>query len=312
MKFEALKSKQRGVILSTDICADCDDVGAVALLHVYSKEYGFPILGMINSSSQELGTRTLYALNRYVGRGDIPLGEWRGEPIFSDPALSCYTGVIAERFGQNAPRGCESTSLYRRLLSEADEDSVIIITIGAFNDLAALMESHSDEHSPLSGIELIAKKVHHVVSMACRDGAREFNVRHAPNAARLVLERSPCPIYISEFSVGKTVITGFDPSAGTEENPYFLSYKLYPYYGECQDASFDLTAVQFAVLGEGELYSLSEPRGIRFFSAEGSPDGVLDATEFTDDADGRIRLIRKNADDKKIASEICRELSRIL
>ncbi len=312
MKFEALKNKSRGVILSTDICADCDDVGAIALLHVYSKEYVFPILGMINSSSAELGTKTLYALNRYVGRGDIPLGEWRGEPIFSDPTLSCYTGVIAEKFGQDAPKGCESTCLYRKLLSEADDDSVIIITIGAFNDLAALMESQGDDLSPLSGLELMAKKVHHVVSMACRDGAREFNVRHAPNAARLVLERLPCPVYISDFSVGKTVITGFDPEVGSEENPYFLSYKLYPYYCECKDASFDLTAVQFAVLGEGELYSLSEPQDIRFFSTKDSPKGVSDATEFTSDPNGRIRLIKKNADDGKIASEINRKLAKIL
>ena len=312
MCFEALSDKKRGVILSTDICADCDDVGAVALLHAYSKEYGFPILGMINSSSSDLGTKTLYALNLHAESGDIPLGQWRGEPIFDDPTLSCYTGIIAEKFGQGAPKGYDSTYLYRRLLSEAADGSVVIITIGAFNDLYALMESQGDELSPLSGEELIKKKVHHVVSMACRDGAREFNVRHAPAAAKLVLESLPCPIYISEFFVGKTVITGFDPELNAVDNPYFLSYMLYPYYDRCKDASFDLTAVQFAVLGVGDLYSLSGPCGVRFFATKDSPDGIADATSFSDEEGGHVYLIKKAASDDMIASEINRQLAKII
>ena len=80
MNFEALCDKARGVILSTDIGPDCDDVGAIALLHLYSKKFGFPILGMINCTTNDNGTKTLYALNKQVGCSDIPLGRWHGEP----------------------------------------------------------------------------------------------------------------------------------------------------------------------------------------------------------------------------------------
>ena len=39
------------VILDTDIGPDCDDVGALAVLISYAKEYGFPILGVCNCTS---------------------------------------------------------------------------------------------------------------------------------------------------------------------------------------------------------------------------------------------------------------------
>ena len=312
MCFEALKDKPRGVILSTDIGPDCDDAGAIALLHEYSKIYGFPLLGMINCTTNPNGTKTLYALNEFVGRGDIPLGQWMGEPLFETAETSHYTAEIAARFGRGAPAPDESTRLYRRLLTKAEDDSVVIVTIGMFTDLSALLASGPDDISELSGAELIKKKVAYTVSMATNNMNREFNIRYAPDAARHVLENMPCDIYLSDFWVGKSVNTGFDPTADKKSNPYYEAYRLYPYNAPLQNASFDLTAVQFAVLGTGELYRLGARGNLRFFESEKSPAGVCDATEFLPNDAGNKILIAKNCTDEVIARSINEILSRIL
>ena len=312
MIFEALKDKPRGVIISTDIGPDCDDAGAIALLHEYSKEYSFPILGMINCTTNPNGTRTLYALNKFVEKSDIPLGQWGGEPLFESADSSHYTAEIAERFGAGAPTPEDSTVLYRRLLSEAEDDSVVIITIGMFTDLSALLTSDPDGISDLTGAQLVEKKVAYVVSMATNNMTREFNIRWAPDAARRVLEDIPCDMYIADFWLGKRVNTGFDPEADKRDNPYYEAYRLYPYNAPLQNASFDLVAVQFAVLGEGELYKLGDRGRLHFFECDKSPEGVCDATEFLSDKDGRLTLIAKASTDEALAASINEVLARIL
>ena len=312
MNFEALCDKARGVILSTDIGPDCDDVGAIALLHLYSKKYGFPILGMINCTTNDNGTKTLYALNKQVGCFDIPLGRWSGEPLFEKPESSNYTAQIAETFGAEAPDAEDSTALYRRLLSSAEDDGVIIITIGMLTDLSDLLKSAADDLSELSGVELVRRKVHAVVTMATRDLEREFNIRCAPLAARCALDLLPCDVYISDFELSRAIITGFDPSADRRDNPYYEAYRLYPHYAPLKNASWDLTTVQFAVLGEGDLYGIGERGHLRFFEAEKSPVGVADATEFIPDEEGKVIMITKRSSNEDLVTSIEDELEKIL
>ena len=59
-----------------------------------------------------------------------------------------------------------AVALYRRLLSGQPDGSVTIVSTGFFTNLAALLDSEADEFSPLSGRELIARKVRQVSAMA--------------------------------------------------------------------------------------------------------------------------------------------------
>ena len=67
------------IILDTDICPDCDDAGAVALLHVLSSKGEATILGMGCCTSNPWGAPCLDALNTYCGRSEIPVGTYKGE-----------------------------------------------------------------------------------------------------------------------------------------------------------------------------------------------------------------------------------------
>ncbi len=310
--FEALKDTPRAVILDTDIGPDCDDVGAVVTLIHYAKQYGFPILGVCNCTSNRGGTGTVDAIFRHCGMPTPSLGQWSGPDFLTAPAHRRYNEPVADKFSPAYHDGTlkaeDEVTFYRRLLANAPDDGVIIITIGMFNDLAALLKSGADAYSPLSGAELVRAKVNCLVSMATiLPQGRECNVVEDYKAAQTVFEGWPTAVYLSDFHIGFQIITGYshitDPAA-IEASPLTLSYHLYT-AGRPENvgnnSSYDLTAVQFAVLGEGELYGLDAPGRLEFF--EEVPN-LPDATRFIPDENGRFRCMIKRVPDGVIADSL--------
>ena len=57
----------------------------------------------------------------------------------------------------------EATAAYRKVLSEADDHSVVISAIGFATNLAALLQTSPDDYSSLNGYDLVALKVKQVV-----------------------------------------------------------------------------------------------------------------------------------------------------
>ncbi len=309
--FESLSQKKRAVILDTDIGPDCDDVGAIVTLLHYANEYHFPIAGICNCTSNMAGTGSIDAICRHCGVETPPLGQWSHPGFMDAPACHKYNDAIAEKFSPAYRDGTlrveDEVTFYRRLLAKAADDSIMIITIGMFNDLAALLASPADEISPLSGLELIKAKVNCVVSMATiLPQGREFNVVEDAKAAEFVFADWPTPIYLSDFHVGFRVVTGYaditDPAV-IEASPLPLSYHLYTQNGD--NASYDLTAVQFAVLGEGEFYELGETGRLEFFD---EVPGLVDATRFIPDETGKFRCMVKRVEDNVIADSLNRIL----
>ena len=67
---------QTKVILDTDIGSDCDDAGAIAVLHKLADKGEVEILGIIYSSGKnKYGIGVCDAINTYYGRGDLLLGQ---------------------------------------------------------------------------------------------------------------------------------------------------------------------------------------------------------------------------------------------
>ena len=313
MIFESLKQTPRAVILDTDIGPDCDDVGALATLISYSKELKLPIAGICNCTSSIFGSAALDALCHYCGYGEIPLGAYSKEGFLDEERHRKYNRYLAERFSKSYREGTlkplPHVAFYRKLLSEARDGGVIIVTIGMFNCLSELLDSQADEYSPLSGKELVAKKVYAVVSMAARyPEGREFNVFCDFPAAKNVFENCPVPMFLSDFNLGHSIHTGFSPDAedAQENNPIFKSYQLYtkdnPNKENYRNPSYDLTAVQFACEGEGEIYGLTAAGRLEFYNANPEKYPHADATRFVEDPHGRIRFMTKKISDAKIAA----------
>ncbi len=319
--FESLKSKPRTVILDTDIGPDCDDVGALAVLFSYANELHFQIGGICNCTANLHGTATLDALCSYCGFGNIPLGMCSDPNFMASEKYEKYNRYIAERFSKKFQtktlKYLPHIAFYRSLLANAEDQEVIIVTIGMLNCLSDLLDSPPDEYSPLSGIELVKQKVHAVVSMAAKyPEGREFNVYCDYEGAKNVFESCPVPMFLSDFVLGKSIVSGFseDLEDTQENNPLFKSYQLYtknnPHMEHYRNSSYDLTAVQFACEGEGEIYGLTPAGKLEFYNSNPEKYPNADATRFVEDAKGNIRFMTKKIDDASIAALLEKRIYR--
>ena len=313
--FESLRKKPRRVILDTDIGPDCDDMGALAVLFSYARELGFEVAGICNCTSSSWGTATLDAICSYCGFPDTTLGAFSRPDFITGEKYEAYNRYIAERFSKKHRQGSLNPighlAFYRSLLVDAEDDGIVLITIGMLNCLSDLLDSPPDTLSPLSGRELVERKVHAVISMAAKlPKGREFNVFCDHEAAKHVFEQCPVPMILSDFVLGKTIVSGFSESmeGSQENNPIFKSYQLYtkdnPNKENYKNPSFDLTAVHFACEGEGEIYGLTNAGRLEFYNADPAKYPHDDATHFVEDTRGNIRFMTKKTDDTSIAKAL--------
>src|SRR6266508_5631871 len=71
------------VIFDTDIDGDNDDVAAAAILHAFADAGQVEILAMGVVSLCPYSPACLDAINTYYGRGDIPIGVYKGSKLAS-------------------------------------------------------------------------------------------------------------------------------------------------------------------------------------------------------------------------------------
>ena len=156
------------VIFDTDMESDVDDVGALAMLHGFADRGDAEILATISSSLNPWSAPTIDVINTYFGRPDIPIGNVKTLGVYRN---SKYAKTISEKYpqdiglGENAPN---ANLIYRKVLSEQADNRVVIVTVGYLTNLSKLLKTEADKYSPLSGMELAAKKVKHLVCMGGR------------------------------------------------------------------------------------------------------------------------------------------------
>lgn len=211
----AQKKKSVPIIFDADIAPDYDDVGAMALLHAFADNGEATILATISSNTFKTTVPTLSVLNTYFGRPDIPVGIVKGTLPDKDCAQQWAQAIIAKypHALKSNDAAMEAVKLYRKILSAHPDNSVTIVSVGFFTNLAALLNSTADKYSSLNGKALVKKKVKQLVSMAARidkDGRSgyEFNVFVDAAASKKVLAEWPTPITISGFEIGEKILTG--------------------------------------------------------------------------------------------------------
>jgi len=160
----AAQSAPVKIILDTDMDSDCDDVGALAMLHALVDRGEVELLAVMTSSSNPWSAACVDAVNTYFGRPDIPIGRYQG---IVSPSVSKYAQKIAERFPQDTGKGerlPSAVSLYRRILAQQPDRSVVILTVGDLSNLAALLKFNSGKDAP-TGDALVKQKVSEWVCM---------------------------------------------------------------------------------------------------------------------------------------------------
>lgn len=244
------------MIFDTDIQGDVDDVGTVALLHALADRGEVDLLAMGVSCKNPWSPLCLDALNTYFGRPDIPLGVVQGE-AFLKP--SKYAQQIAEEFPhalKSADQAPNAVAVYRKALAEADDASVVMVSVGQLTNLAHLLKSGPDVYSDLSGEALVAAKVKVWVCMGCKiPGGREANIVHDPLPAKYAVEHWPTPIVFSGFEIGHGMLTGGALKSLPSSSPVRRAYELFN--GIQPHNSYDQTAALYAIRGlDGGLAQL--------------------------------------------------------
>ncbi|MFN3650885.1 MAG: nucleoside hydrolase [Armatimonadota bacterium] len=255
---EAQRRSAVPIILDTDIGPDVDDAGTVALLHGLAKRGEAKILGMLCCTSNPYGAPCLDALNTYYGRPDIAIGTLKGRPGFL--VESKYAEPVAKRFPndlQHGDRAPDATKVYRQILSRQPDRSVVVCAVGPLSNLPRLLDSGPDEHSPLDGRALVARKVRLLSVMGGRfPEGKEWNFEQDPPAAQRVAADWPTPIRFSGWEIGSRVFTGKTlQETVPSDHPVKAAYELYVGPGKARE-SWDQTALLAAVRGAEPLWML--------------------------------------------------------
>ncbi|MBQ7057985.1 MAG: nucleoside hydrolase [Firmicutes bacterium] len=257
-EYIPLSRVQRTVILDTDIGPDCDDAGAIACLLFWQERYHFPIVGIVNCTSNPYANGAIRAITRCLGH-EIPVAASMAPGLledayqFDEPITRNYLEKESDR--TDAIRALD---FYRDALSKAEDRSVTIISIGQFTTISKLLKAEP---------ELVRQKVYALISMACAfPSGREFNIHKDAKAAQHVFKEFPSPIICTGFEIGLDVLTGFyNPPENNALRPVYDAYRIYTHdvigdtTAESLRHSWDLTAVQFAAEGRGRFYDISDP-----------------------------------------------------
>ncbi|MEB2784296.1 nucleoside hydrolase [Algoriphagus persicinus] len=254
------------VIFDTDMGPDYDDVGAIALLHAFADEGKVDILATIASTKYEGVGGVLDVLNTYFGRPDLPIGIPTGKAI-AQKDWQHWTDTLLVKYPHSLRRNAEApdaVALYRKILAAQPDESVTLITVGFLTNISNLLQSTADEFSPLSGIDLVRKKVVRLISMAGKfpEGS-EFNVNQDPKSSQVVVSKWPKEVIYSGFEIGEKIHSGI-PLIQNEQiidSPVKDVFALsIPMAKEDENGrmSWDQTAVWVAALGHEKYFGLEE------------------------------------------------------
>ena len=271
------------LIYDTDMGNDVDDGYALGVIHALQSRGECELLAVTVTKDHDLAGPFVDVLNTFYGRGSVPIGVVRAG---AEPGQGKFLGLAAEmkdgayRFphtldsGQDAP---DATDLLRKVLARQADHSVVIVQVGFSTNLARLLDTLPDEHSPLTGRELAKQKVKVVSIMA---GAFEpFNGKPHPEynvvmdipAAQKLAREWPSPIVYSGFEIGiktrlskESIRDDFDY---VPDHPMAAAYRLYN-DGYNDQPSWDLTSVLWGVRPGRGYFDLS-PQGTVTYDEKG-------------------------------------------
>ena len=252
------------VIFATDMGNDVDDPLALDMLYKAVDRGEIILRGILSSKDTEFSPRYIDMMNTWYGYPEIPVGRVRDGVVLKrdDYARAVCESGLFPRSRRDRDYG-DPVTLYRRLLAESPDSSVVVVSVGFSTNLGRLLESRGDRYSPLDGIELVKRKVKFCSVMGGSFGDKpraEYNiVNDIPNAKRL-FALCPVPVAVVSLELGKTVNY---PGASVEtdfawagKHPMVEGYKAYrkmPY----DRPTWDMMSVLYVL--RPEMFGVSEP-----------------------------------------------------
>lgn len=263
------------IIYDNDMGNDIDDAFAQAMVARSHRRGEVRLALSLSSNPNPWSVAANDALNRWYGVRDCPLGLYRGEVkvaadyrgicrVMSDDSPVADTAIL------------EGACALRQVLWTAPDQAVRIVATGFASNLSGLLTTgayHQGDAIPLSGPELVRRKVAFLSVMACDFHAvhtrihplPEFNVLGDIRAMRRLMDEWPTRMVISDFLIGQlapirwqALHAGLPP-----HHPLIRGYRRYydDGNGGCPGdrPSWDLTAMLYALEPDDGHFELSDP-----------------------------------------------------
>lgn len=247
------------ILLDQDMNADCDDAGALALLHALADRGEAKILGIGSCTSNKYSAAAIEVINTYYGRPDIPVAQIK-QPLGFIPSKSSYLEYLATNFPnklQTAENAAEPVALYREILSKQPDNSVVFVAIGWLPNLRNLLRSGPDRHSAKNGRDLVAQKARMLVDMGpwINPPGKGWNFRSDPASAVEVVRDWPTRIVFSPKEICWAMTGGRLVREAPANNPVRKAYELWmERTKKTSNHSADLTAILYAVRGAANYW----------------------------------------------------------
>jgi inosine-uridine nucleoside N-ribohydrolase len=250
------------IIFDTDFGGDADDLGAIAMLHGFINNNECDLLAIMLWTNEKYAVPAIDALNRYYVHPDIPIGVRSGGTYIDE---TTYNKVLADNFPyqfsySDVP---STTELYRKILAENPDSSIVLITVGPLFNIKLLLESSPCQYSPLTGKELLHRKVKEMVVMGGQfpSGKWEWNFNgNMPGVTQFVFEQIELPVVFSGYELGVKIKTGAVLNSIDKKHPLHIGYYHFSQHAPWMkdvyvegkisaNATYDQTAVLYAVRG---------------------------------------------------------------
>jgi len=302
------------IIFDTDLGNSTDDVFAMQALFAYQDAGFCRVKGVMQSRKLGKAKLLIDKFMHYYKADNVPLGLVEGEQQFFEiiPYYQLADSVkpngkpLFESTGISLSDRLPAWKLYRKLLSEADDNSISIVCVGMFTNLGLLLGSEADEYSALSGRELVKKKVRRLdlmggcfspVPLRYSEGGipkmlvAEYNISGDIPLAQKVINDWPTEIHLLPLEEGMNFPSVhndiLEQYSKKQDSPIYQIYRRYNEWGKGDVGQYmwDVITMFHTILGE-EFFDCS-PTGYISVKDNGT-------TEFTSDLDGNAHIISMN------------------
>lgn len=283
------------IIFDTDMGNDIDDAMALAMIHNLEKRGHCKLLAVTSTKDHPKSAAYIDVLNTFYGNPDVPIGAVRNG-VTPEEGRYLKLADDAQKYPHDLKSGKEapnSVQLLRKILAAQPDGTVVLAQVGFFTNFKRLLISVPDKNSPLTGRELIKKKVRLLSIMAgsfqtIRDNNHylEYNVKKDIPSAQLLAKDWPTKIVWSGFEIG---IAATYPHVSIERDFDYVPHHpvkdgYYAYIPPPHDRpTWDLTAVLYAIQPNRGYFNLSTSGQVTV-----EDDGF---TRFTPKKNGRDRFL---------------------
>jgi hypothetical protein len=289
----------RRLLIDTDAGFDVDDVGALCVANALVDRGEVDIIAVGHTNAFVKGIGALSALMTYYGHTNVSLGTYKGEWA-RDPAAGGhphhtpdrYVSDLADNFPATVRTAAEvptAVAVYRQALTAQEDHSVYLVSIGITTNMRDLVRSPPDVHSPLTGTELLARKVVQIVWM---DGTYNFGCAQRATfnwlgpdvgcygSAQIAVSEWPPSVDQIFTNVGATILHGAALSTcALPSNPCRQAFHDWGHgVARLGRMSWDPIAVLIAARGADNLGLRLQRDGYNTVAADGTEQWVQDTT----------------------------------